>query len=223
VGIAVVSGTGANAMGMNAAGKRFRIGGFGPDFGDLGGGTDIGIEALRKAFRSLDGRDQPTLLADLIRQRLRLERLDDLLDLLEPGHGRGFSPALLAPIVFEAAAHWDRAALSILEGAGRELGIAARAVARELFSPDERFVLVMGGSVLQKGKVPVMRDRLRAEVAAEFPHAQPRVLDWKPVAGAVLYALDQVLAAGLADDDACELVRRTLAGCLRCRIGEGTA
>ncbi len=195
VGVAVISGTGCNAGGVAADGRRFRVGGIGPDFGDLGSATDIGIEALRKAFRALDGRDPPTVLGEIIRSRLGLERLDDIVDFFLadgpeiPGGGR-MDAGLLAPLVFQAAGAGDAPAAAILEWAGKELGLAVRAVARRLFERAEPFRLVMGGSVLQRGQSPHLNDALLADVRAEFPSVVPVVLGWRPVSGAVRYALD---------------------------------
>jgi len=200
VGVAVISGTGCNAMGTGPAGKRYRIGGLGPDFGDLGSGTDIAIEALRRAFRSQDGRGPQTLLAHLIRQKLGLQRLDDLVDLSmhDSRPGTAYHPGLLAPLVFEAAGLGDPQAISVLEWAGSELGLSARAVARQLFSWDAAFPLVMGGSVLQRSRTSHLRDALVADVRREFPRVTPVLLDLHPVAGGISYALD--LAAGLGVD-----------------------
>jgi N-acetylglucosamine kinase-like BadF-type ATPase len=204
VGVAVISGTGCNAMGTAADGKRFRIGGLGPDFGDLGSGTDIGTEALRRAFRSLDGRTGPTLLEKLIRQRFNLQRLDDLVDFFLADHaGSGhFHAGLLCPLVFEAAGLGDGQAVDVLEWGGRELANAARAVARRLFSRDVAFLLVMGGSVLQRGRTSHLRDALMADVRREFPRAAGVVLDVQPVAGGLLYALDLVAGQQGLDPEA---------------------
>jgi len=191
-GVAVVSGTGANAMGTAFDGKRFRVCGIGPEFGDLGSASDIGVEALRRASRSLDDRAPGTALVDLIKDRYRLDRLDDLADFfMADGESAGrFRAGLLAPLVFEAAGEGDAAAVDVLEWAGRELAVSARAVARNLFLPDDQFPLVMGGSVLQKGSTPHLLDTLIEEMRGEFPLVLPVVLDVKPVAGAVKYAMD---------------------------------
>lgn len=195
VGVAVISGTGCNAGGVAADGRRFRVGGIGPEFGDLGSATDIGVEALRKAFRALDGRGPETLLGERIRTRLGLERLDDIVDFfLADGPalqgGERLDAGLLAPLVFETAAEGDRQAIAVLEWAGRELGLSVRAVARRLFGNGEPFRMVMGGSVLQRGKGPHLADALLADVEAEFPQVVPVVLGFRPVSGAVRYALD---------------------------------
>lgn len=197
VGVAVVSGTGCNAMGLAPGGKRFRVGGIGPEFGDLGSASDIGVEALRAAFRSQDDRGPATTLVPMLKARLQLDRLDDLVDCFladRAGDGDEFHTGLLAPLVFEAAGQDDTVAIGILEWAGRELGLSVRAVARNLFAPDDTFPLVLGGSVLQKGATKHLREALLADVHSEFPSAAPVVLGLPPVAGALLLALDRYTA-----------------------------
>ncbi len=196
IGVAVVSGTGCNAMGMAAGGKRFRVGGIGPEFGDLGSASDIGIEALKAAFRSQDDRGPSTSLVPMIMTRLHLERLDDLVDFFladQEGDGDdgGFDSGRLAVLVFEAAGQGDAVSIGILEWAGRELSLSARAVARNLFAPTDKFPLVLGGSVLQKGATEHLKAALLADVHTEFPGASPIVLQVPPVAGALLLARDR--------------------------------
>jgi N-acetylglucosamine kinase-like BadF-type ATPase len=207
IGVTVVSGTGCNAMGMNCQMERFRVGGLGPEFGDLGSADDIGVEALRRAFRSRDGREPPTLLADMIIEELGLNRLDDLVEFFlfdnqNPGPSPDstlgpfqFRSGLLAPLVFEAACREDATAIDILIWAGRELALSGLAVCRHLFQRQDSFSLVLGGSVLQKGRSPILRDTLIASVQTEFPNVRPLVLQARPVVGAVLYGVD--LAAGI--------------------------
>lgn len=195
VGVAVVSGTGPNTVGWGPDGTEHRLGGVGSELGDFGGGGDIGAEALRAARRGHDGRGPATSLHERIRAFLGVADLLDLVDWMVADSDRHFSPSVLAPLVFAAAADGDAVALGILRWAGEELGLCARLVAERLFRPEDAFPLVMGGSVLQRGALPVVRDAVVAGVQAAFPAARPRVLSAEPVCGAVLLALDR--AAGL--------------------------
>jgi glucosamine kinase len=54
-GIVVISGTGSNAFGRDAAGRAARVGGYGFLLGDEGSAYWIASEALRAALRSHDG------------------------------------------------------------------------------------------------------------------------------------------------------------------------
>lgn len=202
VGVAVVSGTGANAVGCGRDGTRFRVGGLGSDFGDLGSASDIGVMGLRAAMRSLDGRGPKTLLSELITERLGLERLDDVADFfVADGKREEFHPGMLAPFVFEAAGLGDQVCVEVLRWAGRELAVSARAVARRLFAREECFPLVLGGSVLQKGSTSHVVGALMEEMGLEFPNFRGCVLQERPVAGALFYALDRYIANGGKDPD----------------------
>ena len=57
-GVVLVAGTGAVAYGRDSAGRAARAGGWGPLYGDEGGGYWIGCEALRAVSRALDERAQ---------------------------------------------------------------------------------------------------------------------------------------------------------------------
>lgn len=205
VGIAVVSGTGSNAVGTGADGRHARIGGLGADFGDDGSADDIGRGALRAAFRAEDGRGEPTALRDLIVDWCGLERLDDLVDRFIADTEQPLTLGMLAPLVFRAARAGDEVALATLRAAGEALGHSARVVGRKLFEPGDAMPLVMGGSVLQRGRVDTMRQALMSHVTAWFPHVVPTLLEAPPLLGAPLLALD------LMNADAGPAVRRRLA------------
>ncbi|MCB9531993.1 MAG: hypothetical protein H6698_06015 [Myxococcales bacterium] len=196
VGVAVVSGTGSNCVAVGPDRKPRRIGGLAFEFGDDGGGGDIGRDGLRAAFRGDDGRGPRTLLTQLLRERFALTRLDDLVDAFVADAEAPIGTSALAPLVFDAANLGDGPALAILEAAGRELALSARVLAAQVFAPDASFALVLGGSVLQRGRSSAMRDALVADVRRAFPAARPHVLTTAPVAGAALLALDRMFELG---------------------------
>ena len=53
-GILLIAGTGSIVIGRDIKGTMFRVGGWGPHFGDEGSGFWIGREAVRTALRALD-------------------------------------------------------------------------------------------------------------------------------------------------------------------------
>jgi glucosamine kinase len=53
-GILLIAGTGSIVIGRDVSGTMFRIGGWGPQFGDEGSGFWIGREAVRAALRCMD-------------------------------------------------------------------------------------------------------------------------------------------------------------------------
>jgi glucosamine kinase len=66
-GILLIAGTGSIVIGRDKDRSMFRVGGWGPYFGDEGSGFWIGREAVRAALRSLDlqgSREFPNLIAN---------------------------------------------------------------------------------------------------------------------------------------------------------------
>jgi len=210
VGVAVSAGTSGNCVGMNHVGQRLQIGGIAAELGDGGGGFDIAIAGLKAAGRARDGRAPATLITDLYLKILGIDDIADVVDFMIPGAHlpeaasgvpmdieQPIPPAIgmLAPLVFEAAAMGDIVARNILEGFGRDLGLSARVAAFRLgWRRDDRFPLVLGGSVLQKAEDQTFRNALVAEVASMYPEVCATVLADPPVAGAVMYGFD---AAGI--------------------------
>lgn len=191
-GVAVVSGTGSNCVGIGFDGTRTRIGGLAYEFGDGASGSDIGRDGLRAAFRGEDGRGPRTLLTELLRDTYHLDRLDDIVDLYIADAEERATPGLIAPLVFDAATMGDLVATRILEDAGRELALSVNILASRLFPRSASFPLVLGGSVLQLGTYPAMRAALIEAVHENFAGAVPVVPDAPPVLGAALLALDRL-------------------------------
>ncbi|MFT6398392.1 MAG: N-acetylglucosamine kinase-like BadF-type ATPase [Bradymonadia bacterium] len=195
-GIGVVSGTGSNCVGIAPDGSKHQIGGLGFEFGDGGGGGDIGRSGMRAAFRGASMRGPKTLLTELLMDRYDLERLDDLLDHFIADADIPLSESVLAPIVFDAATLGDPVATSILESAGREMALSVRVLARGAYAANDEFALVLGGSVLQRAENPTMRNALIADVHDEFQHAVPIRPSAPPLLGALLFGLDALARSG---------------------------
>jgi N-acetylglucosamine kinase-like BadF-type ATPase len=211
VGVAAVSGTGCNTVGVDAQGRRERVGGLAWEFGDFGGADDIGVAALRAAFRGQDGRGPATALTARLGRELGIPRLEDAVDRLAAGARSTLDPGSLAPAVFETAEQGDGVAREILERAGTELGGAAAIVAGRLFTATDAFALVLGGRVLQDGVCEAMRAELIRVVQARFPNARPTRLRADPVLGAALLAIDRLAPPSWPDPRVVETARTALA------------
>ncbi|MCR4401258.1 MAG: hypothetical protein NUW12_00515 [Firmicutes bacterium] len=205
VGVVAVCGTGTNVIGFNREGRRVQIGGLGYMFGDGAGAGHIGVLAVRMATRGRDGRGKPTILHDMLCEKLHLRSLDDLVEQFYPGSGSGdrAQVASLAPLVFEAARCGDEVACDILREVGRELAIAILAALRKLFPPDACVKVVLSGGVFAN-EDPAMTATLKARVLADFPATEFIMLKVPPVLGAVLLALE---LAGVGTDSG---IRETL-------------
>lgn len=118
-GILVISGTGSIAWGRAENGRTARTGGWGSLLGDEGSGFRIGLEALRAAVRSADGRGERTELEGMILEMLGLDSAERLVDWAGAATKRNI--ALLAPLVHATARTGDAAAGRIIERANAEL------------------------------------------------------------------------------------------------------
>jgi N-acetylglucosamine kinase-like BadF-type ATPase len=201
-GINVVSGTGSIAYGEHAGG-RARAGGWGEGFGDEGSAHWIATRLLNAFSRMSDGREEPTALLDVVRERLELAEDVDLIELVLGRWQRERSKvASLAPLAVEAAERGDPAATSILAGAGEELARLVHAIAeRAHFPQDEPIAVSYSGGVFAAG----------ARVIEPFERALPDRCELRtpllpPHVGAALYAakldghpLDDAALARLRD------------------------
>ncbi|CAM4299618.1 N-acetylglucosamine kinase [Paenibacillus alkaliterrae] len=205
-GAVIISGTGFNAAARNAQGEELQYGGFGYLFGDgQGSGSDLAIHAFRSAVRAWEGREQPTLLSELVPQRLGYSSIQEMYDdALDNGIR---PPRELAKVMFEAAAQGDPVAIRILREAGKEHGNAVNALIRRLGMENETFDVVLTGSVLSRGSTPHMIDAIREAVYAAAPLATTVKLTVDPVIGAVMSAMD---SSGMKIDDATDAALRRI-------------
>jgi N-acetylglucosamine kinase-like BadF-type ATPase len=75
-GILLIAGTGSIVIGRDAERAMFRVGGWGPYFGDEGSGFWIGREAIRAALRSID-RQSSTKFAQRIATAFGMKSITD--------------------------------------------------------------------------------------------------------------------------------------------------
>lgn len=196
-GAVIISGTGFNAAARNARGEELQYGGFGYLFGDgLGSGSDLAVHAFRTAIRSWEGREAPTILEQIVPEKLGYASIqamyDDALD-----HGVR-PPKELAKLMFEAAGAGDAVAIRILREAGLEHGNAVNALIKRLRMQEETFDVVLTGSVLSRGSTPHMVDAIQEAVSAVAPNSSIVKLNLDPVIGAVMSAMD---SSGMTIDD----------------------
>jgi N-acetylglucosamine kinase-like BadF-type ATPase len=76
-GVLLIAGTGSIVIGRDKDRAMFRIGGWGPYFGDEGSGFWIGREAVRSALRSIDAQ-APTELTSRVAAKLGLKSVSDV-------------------------------------------------------------------------------------------------------------------------------------------------
>ncbi|MGH7721168.1 MAG: BadF/BadG/BcrA/BcrD ATPase family protein, partial [Gemmatimonadaceae bacterium] len=149
-GVLVIAGTGSVAFGRGPSGTPGRCGGWGPVFGDEGGGSWIGRRALSVVTAATDGREPETALVGAI---LTAAQVNDTTQLIPwASAATAADLATLAPVVISIAEGGDLRANALLSLAAEELTMHARALARALFG-DERAAcpVALGGGLLAPG------------------------------------------------------------------------
>jgi N-acetylglucosamine kinase-like BadF-type ATPase len=188
-GINLVCGTGSIGYGERQ-GRAARVGGWGEIFSDEGSAYWIAIQGLNAFTRMSDGRLPKGPLHETFRRKLGL---DADLDICAKIMGeRGLERdgiAALAPIVADAAAAGDPAAIAIHELAADELAAMAAALRAKLgFASDEPVPLSWSGGVLTNDSSVRSRLEARLHAAGPFQLVKPR---HSPAYGAALYARHQ--------------------------------
>ncbi len=186
VGVVVLAGTGSICYGADRNGRTARAGGYGFLLADEGSGYWLGHQSLRAAVRATDGRGPETRLQGLIFEALGVTSVAELIPRVYEKGLPKYRIAALASLVQIAYDEGDAVAVTLIDAAGRELGLAARSVARQLQLGDDPYPVVLAGGVF-KG-CPSVLDSLTRQL--ELPAARPAVLTVEPACGAVALALD---------------------------------
>ncbi|MGO4680114.1 N-acetylglucosamine kinase [Microbacterium sp. 2MCAF23] len=194
--VAVVCGTGLNAIGVRADGTTARFLAWGAVSGDWGGGSDIGAEALRLAARAMDGRGPATVLTAVIPEKFGRPDLTALIEDVHFGRIPEGRLAELVPDVFTAAEGGDAVSRALVQRQAEEIVAMAASAAHRLGLEQDPIPVVLGGGVLAARR-PLLLDGVMEGLAATLPSAVPAVVDSRPVVGAGLTLLEQ---RGAADD-----------------------
>jgi len=186
-GVVLISGTGAVCFGMNSQGEFGRASGWGYIIGDEGSGYDIARKAMIAALRAHDMRGEKTALVEKLVAHLGLSSIEDLVRKVYAEAMPRDQVSALAPLVLEAAKNGDAVAKGLLEHAGRELGMAAVAVARQLNMLGDEFEVATMGGVLDNFGEYVLAP-LESTIRNSTPRAKLVHARFKPVVGAVIVA-----------------------------------
>lgn len=184
-GIAVLSGTGSFAVGMDAFGNLVSAGGWGPVMGDEGSGYDIGRMCLQKLGHLADERKFGGYLERLV---LQAWNQPDILSLrCYVSQLDRSDVARLCPLVMEAARNQDPDACKILDEAADALAKLVKRVTDKLGESPQCVVLI--GGVAKAGQV--FTERFARSVHAMYPQAVCREPEYSPVQGAALCILQE--------------------------------
>jgi glucosamine kinase len=185
-GILLIAGTGSVAFGRGPTGTLDRCGGWGPSFGDEGGGAWLGRRALGVVAAAADGREPETALTGAVLTAAMVESVEAMI----PWAARATAAELaaLAPAVLHCADAGDARATTLVAFAVEELTLHVRTLARRLFV-DERAAapVALSGGLLARGSS--LRGRLERRLVTAVPGAQLHPGDVVPARGAVRGAL----------------------------------
>jgi len=196
-GLVVIAGTGSICCGINSRGKSFCAGGWGPISGDEGAGAWLARRALRAIAYASDGRGPTTMLTDLACAYFHVTTADDLTTAIYAPTITNERLAGFGKDVVEAAKRKDSIALEIVTEGGRELGLAAVAVIRQLQLEKERFQIAYVGGVFRASGDLVLNP-LRAEVKKIAPRAYFEPPHFAPAVAAARMARERINHIALA-------------------------
>ena len=196
-GIVVIAGTGSICCGINARGKRFCAGGWGPLAGDEGAGAWIARRALRAVAYASDGRGPETLLTEFACNYFHVSTADDLTTAIYAPTITNERIAGFGKDVVEAAKRKDPVSEQIILEGGIELGVAAVAVIRNLQMERERFQIAFVGGVFRASGEMITKP-LKAEVAKVAPRAYFEPPHFSPAVAAARMARERVNNIALA-------------------------
>src|SRR5437867_5504619 len=182
-GIVVNAGSGSSVTGRR--GDRIeRAGGWGHILGDTGGGYFLSIEALRLILREHDLHCGEMPFTAKILHALSLNNLDELVRWAQTADKNEI--AMLAPVVFEAAADGEARVNEIVEEGARVLCEYTEAVASRLRVLAPKVVL-MGGLFHRDS---IYTHAFRRRLKKNLPDARVATAERPPELGAAWLAAD---------------------------------
>ena len=196
-GVVVIAGTGSICCGINARGKSFCAGGWGPIAGDEGAGAWLARRALRAVAHASDGRGPETFLTELACSYFHVTTADDLTTAIYAPSITNERLAGFGRDVVEAAKRRDPVALEIVVEGGRELGLAAVAVIQNLQMERERFQIAYVGGVFRAAGDLILTP-LRNEVQKVAPRTYFEPPHFAPAVAAARMARERINHIALA-------------------------
>jgi N-acetylmuramic acid 6-phosphate etherase len=182
-GIVVSAGSGSSVTGRR--GERIeKAGGWGHILGDTGGGYFLSIQTLRLILREHDVHREEMPFTAQILQALSLNNFDELVRWVQTADK--MEVALLAPVVFQAAAGGDPRVIEIIENGVQALCRYTEAVASRLHLLAPKVVL-MGGLFYRDS---IYTHAFRRRLKKNLPDARVTIAERTPEFGAAWLAAE---------------------------------
>lgn len=154
-GAILISGTGSICIAIEKSGKQIRVGGRGHLIDDEGSAYAIGRDALSAYVRMEDGRTEKDVLYEIIKERLHIETIEDLIDFVYSVPDKS-DIAALAEYVDQAARQGSKAAERIIGKAVGGLCELVKATALQT-DTDELPIYLVGGMLTHD---TILREKL---------------------------------------------------------------
>src|SRR5436305_2136224 len=182
-GIVVNAGSGSSITGRRD--KRIEsAGGWGHILGDVGGGYYLSLQALRLILREYDLHRGEVQFTSKVLRALSLNNLDELVRWAQTADK--MEVAMLAPVVFEAAAGGDSRVTEIIEEGARALCEYTEAVATRLHVLAPKVVLL--GGLFQRDSI--YNHAFRRRLKKTLPDARVTNSERAPELGAAWLAAE---------------------------------
>ncbi len=182
-GIVVNAGSGSSVTGRR--GDRIEnAGGWGHVLGDTGGGYFLSIRALRLILREYDLHRAEMQFTAKILHALSLNNLDELVRWAQTADKMEI--AMLAPVVFEAAASGDARVMEIIESGAQVLSEYTEAVAARLHLLAPK-VMLLGGLFHRDS---IYTHAFRRRLKKNLPDARVATAERPPELGAAWLAAE---------------------------------
>ena len=189
-GVIVIAGTGSVALGVDSQQNIYQSGGWGHVIGDEGSGYWIGRQGIIEAVKSSDGRGPDTGLLQMLMQELGLHEPKDFIRFVFDKKIGKQEIASLAVVVDRAYQAGDDVAKAILQQAARDNFLAVKAVINNLDFKENKFNIVVHGSVLTKNGL--IFSEFSKFIKQEYPRTSIIVPQLDAAWGAVYIALSRI-------------------------------
>jgi len=198
-GVAVICGSGINALARSATGRTAGYLALGTVSGEWGGALSLGREVLFAASRAEDGRGPQTSLRYQVAAYFRRASVRDAVAELHTGRAPAGALVELADLLFEADANGDAVARALVDRLAQEIVTMASAAMNRATVPPTGSDVVLAGSLLTAGHSR-FDDLVDSGFAASLPGAAVRRLQVPTIVGAALACLGADRGGPLPDE-----------------------
>lgn len=208
-GVCAINGTGCTLAGINKEGKMFQIGGVGFVSDDYGGGGMMGRMVVSSVYSELFRKGEPTCLTADLFEKLGISSKYDFVDkIYEKIDDGSFRLPSCSRMLFMAVVKNDKVASNILRNMGISYANGISGMIEELDFRrhiNEDINVIFAGSNFVKSEHPLLLDTIKEKINADNPDCKIKyaLLNVPPVAGAVIWAFNNLNGGGAFYDKVC--------------------